>query len=250
MINTPPATLSQTSLDPAACLIRTRLLDLDDSKLRIQALRITQLAVSDVQKAVRVHAFIKALPFGCATFSGHVTAGRVLRSGRGDCHTKGTLFVALLRSAGVPARMRFVSVSSAFLRGIFDLGGTSVTHAIGEVYLNGNWIQTDTYVVDDLLQAQAAARLGHEGQALGYGIHASGQSNWNGIEHAHGQYTLQDPSSLPLIDFGVAHDPETFYASRPRLVDHTSWLTRAKWSIAASLINRRTQQLRILNLAD
>ena len=104
--------------------------------------------------------------------------------------------------------------------------------------------------MDDLLQAQAAARLGHEGQALGYGIHASGQSNWNGIEHAHGQYTLQDPSSLPLIDFGVAHDPETFYASRPRLVDYTSWLTRAKWSIAASLINRRTQQLRILNLAD
>ena len=235
--------------DPAACLGQTRLLNLDDSKLRIQALRITQLAASDIQKAVRVHDFVKSLPFGCVTSNGHVTAGWVLRSGRGDCHTKGTLFVALLRSAGVPARLRFVSISGAFLRGIIDMGDTRVTHAIGEVYLNGNWIQTDTYVADELLVGQAHARLEHDGQVLGYGIHADGTNNWNGLEHAHGQYSLQDPSSLPVIDFGVAHDPENFYASHPRLIDHTSWLTRAKWSIAASVINHRTQQLRMLQSA-
>ena len=231
-------------LEPAACLVQTRLLDLDDSKLRIQALRITQLATTDEQKAVLVHDFVKAMPFGCVTSTSHVKAGQVLRSGRGDCHTKGTLFVALLRSAGVPARLRFISLSGAFLRGFLDLGNTSVTHAIGEVFLNGNWIQTDTYVVDELLESQALVRLKAEGQTLGYGIHAGGKSKWNGLQDAHGQYSAQDASSLPLIDFGVAHDPKSFYAAHPRLMDHTSWLTRARWSIAASLINRRTQQLR------
>ena len=236
--------------DPAAWQGNSRLLDLDDSKLRLRAMRITQLATSDVQKAIRVHDFIKTLPFGCLAASGHVGAAAVLKRGQGDCHTKGTLFVALLRSSGVPARLRFVSLSGAFLRGIIDLKGTSITHAIGEVYLAGQWVQSDTYVVDDALEAQALTRLGQEKLLLGYGIHAQGRRYWSGLQAAHGQYAEEDPLSLPLIDFGVAHDPEHFYADQPRLLDQNSWLTRAKWSIAARLINRRTQQLRKQQLAQ
>jgi Transglutaminase-like superfamily len=230
--------------DPADCLVQTRLLDLDDSKLRIQALRITQLATTAEQKAVRVHDYVKAMPFGCVGSTGHFTAGQVLRNGRGDCHTKGTLFVALLRSAGVPARLRFVSLPGGFLRGILDLGSTPVTHAIGEVYAGGRWIQTDTYVVDEQLQTRALVRLNHEGQTLGYGIHANGKSHFNAMEDAHGQYAAHDPSGLPMVDFGAAHDPELFYAAHPRLLNDANWLTRAKWSIAASVVNRRTRQLR------
>jgi Transglutaminase-like superfamily len=230
--------------EPADCLAQTRLLDLDDSKLRIQAMRITQLASSDAHKAVLIHDYLKSLPFGCVRSHGHVTAGEVLKSGRGDCHTKGTLFVALLRSSGVPARLRFVSLTGAFLRGIIDSGDANITHAIGEVYLEGQWIQSDTYVADDALEIQALSLLAREGRALGYGVHALGSRYWSGLQHAHGQYTIQDPSSLPLVDFGVAHDPESFYAAQPFLPDQTRWLNRAKWTIAASLINRRTQQLR------
>lgn len=236
--------LTDPPLEPAACLVKTRLLDLDDSKLRIQALRITQLATTDEQKALLVHNFIKAMPFGCITSTGHVTAGQVLRNRRGDCHTKGTLFVALLRSAGVPARLRFVRLPGVFMRGILELGYASVTHAIGEVYAGGRWVQADTYVVDEQLHAQALARLAEEARALGYGIHAGGKDQFNGLDDAHGQYTSGDPSSLPLFDYGPAHDPETFYAAHPLLLSNASWLSKAKWSIAASLINRRTQQLR------
>lgn len=220
------------------------MLDLEDSKLRIQAMRITQLASTDLHKATLVHDYIKSLPFGCIASSGHHSAGAVLRSGRGDCHTKGTLFVSLLRLSGVPARLRFVSLSGAFLRGIIDLGGTNITHAIGEVFLEGKWIQSDTYVADDLLETQALVRLQQEGKMLGYGIHAQGRRYWSGLQDAHGQFAQEDPSSLPLIDFGVAHDPEGFYANQPPLLDKSSWVTRAKWTIAASLINRRTTQLR------
>lgn len=230
--------------NPANCLAATRQLDLDDSRLRIQSMRITQLAATDVHKATLVHDYVKSLPFGCITFSGHVTASAVLKGGRGDCHTKGCLFVALLRSAGVPARMRFVSLSGAFLRGIIDVGGASITHAIGEVYLDGRWIQSDTYVADHLLEARALELLGQEGRLLGYGIHAQGQRYWNGLHDAHGQYSEEDPLSSPLVDFGVAHDPESFYLSQPSLADQNSWMNRAKWSIAAGLINRRTNQLR------
>lgn len=230
--------------EPAKCLAETRLLDLDDSKLRIQAMRITQLASTDTQKAVLIHDYLKSLPFGCVKSHGHITAGEVLKSGRGDCHTKGTLFVALLRSSGVPARLRFVSLSGAFLRGIIDSGGSNITHAIGEVYLNGEWIQSDTYVADEALEVQALTLLQQEGRPLGYGVHAQGSRYWSGLQNAHGQYATQDPLSLPLADFGVSHDPESFYAGQPFVPDQSKWVNRAKWTIAASLINRRTQQLR------
>ena len=69
-------------------------------------------------------------------------------------------------------------------------------------------------------------------------------------EAAHGQFSSEDPTSLPLTDFGVDHDPELFYANQPRLLDQSSWLSRAKWSIAARLVNRRTQQLRMHQQAE
>ena len=129
---------------PSHWLGSTRLLDLDDPKLRIQAMSLTQLSDTDTQKVVAIHEFIKAMPFGCVAGFDHVPAAAVLRAGYGDCHTKGTLFVALLRRVGLPARLRFVTLSSAFLYGIITPPHNTIIHAIGEVYLDGRWVQTDT----------------------------------------------------------------------------------------------------------
>ena len=93
-----------------------------------------------------IHDHIKSLPFGCVAGFDHVFAAAVLEAGREDCHTKGTLIVAMLRSIGVPAQLRFVTLSSAFLKGIIDVSHSTVTHAIGEVFLEGRWVQTDTCV--------------------------------------------------------------------------------------------------------
>jgi len=229
---------------PGDCLVSTRLLDLENSKLRLRAQSLTQLAQTDVQKAVLVHDFVKSLPFGCVAGFDHVSASAVLKHGRGDCHSKGTLFVALLRSAGLPARLRFVSLPASFLWGIFDLGDSVITHAVGEVHLQGRWVQTDTYVTDITLEAHAAMWLERQQRSLGYGIHLQGSRFWDGQHDAHGQYHRNYFDSLPLNDWGVSHDPEHFYADQAHPELHMSWLTRAKWMVAAGVINRRTRQLR------
>ncbi|MDP1943026.1 transglutaminase family protein [Rhodoferax sp.] len=229
---------------PQEWLRPTRLLDLDDPKLRIQAMRITQLATTDVQKAVCVHDFIKAMPFGCVAGFDHVTAASVLRAGRGDCHTKGTLLVAMLRSVGVPARLRFVSLPSTFLKGIIDAPHSTTTHAVGEVYLDGGWVQTDTYVADSLLETRAADLLVQQGSLLGYGVHVRGQHFWDGRHAAHAQYHDSDPTSMPVHDWGVAHDPEHFYSHKEHADLALGWLSRAKWMLAAALVNRRVEQVR------
>ena len=168
-----------SSEDVSQWLGNTQLLDLNDPKLRIQALRITQLAYSATQKAVFIHDFVKSLPFGCVAAFDHVPAAAVLRAGRGDCHTKGTLFVALLRAAGVPARLRFVSLPSKFLAGIIDVTQESITHAVGEVYLSGRWVQTDTYVTDEQFEMRAWGELVERGLRVGLGIHVNADRSWS-----------------------------------------------------------------------
>jgi Transglutaminase-like superfamily len=234
---------------PAAWLSATRLLDLEDSKLRIQAMRLTQLAQTDAHKAVLIHDFIKAMPFGCVVGFDHIPAGSVLRSGRGDCHTKGTLFVALLRCAGVPARLRFVTLPGTFLRGIMDIGPGGITHAIGEVFLDGAWLQTDTYVTDSVLEEQARALLTREGRECGLGIHLRANRFWDAKASVHGQFTPTDPASLPTHDWGVAHDPAAFYAEKSHPQLDMSWLSRAKYMVGAQVVNKRCQAVRENTLA-
>lgn len=229
---------------PKDWMVATRLLDLDDPKLRIQAMRISQLASTETQKAVCIHDFVKSLPFGCVAGFDHVPAAAVLKAGRGDCHTKGTLFVAMLRSVGIAARLRFVTLSSTFLRGIIDVSQGTITHAVAEVYLDGRWIQTDTYVTDSLLETRAAQLLGQHDALVGCGIHLRGLHFWDGRHNAHALYSESDPESLPQHDWGVAHDPEHFYSSKDHAELALGWLTRTKWMLAAALVNRRVEQVR------
>ena len=75
----------KSSEDVGQWLGNTQLLDLNDPKLRIQALRITQLATSATQKAVFIHDFVKSLPFGCVAAFDHVPDAAVMCADRG-CH--------------------------------------------------------------------------------------------------------------------------------------------------------------------
>ena len=239
------AITEKASEDADQWLGSTQLLDLNDPKLRIQAMRITQLASNATQKAVFIHDFVKSLPFGCVAAFDHVPAADVLRAGRGDCHTKGTLFVALLRASGVPARLRFVSLSSKFLAGIIDVTQESITHAVGEVYLSGRWVQTDTYVTDEQFEMRAWGKLVERGLRVGLGIHVNADRYWSGQKDSHAQYSDKDLSSLPLEDLGVAHDPKYFYSDKSKQDRQIGWTTRLKWLMVATVVNHRVGKIRI-----
>ena len=158
-----------------------------------------------------------------------------------------TLFVALLRAAGVPAKLLFVSLSSKFLAGIIDVPQQSITHAVGEVYLSGRWVQTDTYVTDEQFEMRAWGELVDRGLRVGLGIHVSADRFWSGQKDSHAQYSDKDPSSLPIEDLGVAHDPKYFYSDRSKQDRQLSWTTRLKWLLVATVVNHRVGKIRLGN---
>ncbi len=222
----------------------TRQLDVMSPKLRNRATALTLHLETDREKAVVVHDFVKTLPFGCVPDYSALTASGLLKLGHGDCFTKGMLLVALLRAAQVPARLRFVSLPANFLYGIIDTEEDTTMHAMAEVLVQGQWRVTDSYVPDAALQNSAIKKLKEEERQLGYGIHIGGARHWDGLSDASAQCDKEDAASLPTVDWGVADDPESFYADESHSELRRNFATRLKWRLAAPLVNKRVAAIR------
>ena len=234
----------QVKDDAERWLGNTPLLQHDHPKIRLTAKKLTQLKSSPREQAVACFQFVRSLPFGCIADSAGTTAAAVLKAGRGDCHTKSTLMLALLRSVQIPSRMRFVTMKPDFLYGIADLGGDPIEHAYTELLLDGQWLALDSYVVDPRLAVAARTRLKIEGRMLGYGMHRDGTIHWDGRSNAFSQFTVEDPDSMPLHDWGAFDDPYQFYSSVAYVRQRLSLAGRLKWMVGAQFVNRRVAAIR------
>jgi hypothetical protein len=219
-------------------------LDIKSTKLRTRMMALTQLLSTDREKAIAIHDFVKGLDFACVADYSQLKASDVLKLGRGDCFTKGMLVVALLRSAGIPSRLRFVSLPVHFLRGIIDAEESTIMHGMAELYLDGRWLITDSYVPDPVFQRAAQAKLATEKRPMGYGIHVRGDMLWDGTRHASAQCHESDSNSLPTVDWGAADDPMSFYADPSHSELRRNFATRLKWRLAAPIVNKRVVALR------
>lgn len=222
----------------------TQQLDITAAPVRILASKLTHSKRNDRNKAMAVHTYVKSMPFGVVADFLTNKASDIVKLGYGDCHTKGLLFVALLRASKVPARLRFVTLPTKFLTGLIDTGTPTMTHTVAEVYLEGRWVQTDTYVVDADLDREARALLQARKMQLGFGVHMLGDQDWSTLDDAHAQYHNADPASMPVVDWGVAHDPAHFYADKSHAALRHSFMVRVKWMLAAQIVNRKVGQIR------
>jgi hypothetical protein len=240
-----PADLAPLSGEARLRWLRgTRQLDVMHPRL-VQRVQVVLQGLSDDQaKAVALHDAVRALPFGCVPDYSVLRASDILTTGYGDCFTKGMLFVAMLRAAQIPARLRFVSLPIGFLFGIVEPEEATIMHAMAEVLIAGKWRVTDSYVPDIPLQTGARKLLLAQQRPIGYGVHLQGDVHWDGLRDASSQCTSKDPASLPLVDWGVADDPEAFYADKNHSELRRNFATRLKWRIAAPMVNKRVDLIR------
>jgi len=230
--------------DPQRWCGNTPQLDIRHPRVRLLAVRLTQLRYSQRDKALACFRHVRQMPFGCVGDGTGVPALTVMRLNRGDCHTKSTLLVALLRSIGIPSRLRLVSLRSEFLRGIIDLGDQPVEHCLVEVWLEDHWVRFDSHVMDPDLSAAARTQLQLEGRQLGYGLHLDGATDWDGYLDALSPTVASDERSLPVRDWGCYDDPYGFYSSTEALRSKLGWTSRMVWMLGARRVNQRVHLLR------
>eukprot|EP00243_Klebsormidium_subtile_P007538 TRINITY_DN3356_c0_g1_i3.p1 TRINITY_DN3356_c0_g1~~TRINITY_DN3356_c0_g1_i3.p1 ORF type:complete len:248 (-),score=28.36 TRINITY_DN3356_c0_g1_i3:146-889(-) len=206
-----------------------------NQSIRELAGHLTKGCRTPVEKAVRIHDYVREIPFGFTAWFDAASPTQTVKANRGHCNPKSALFVELLRETGLEARQHVVNIDNRILRGCFSAPPPSpITHTYSEVKLNDRWVKTDSYIVDTPHFGAAKARfsrLAKEGETLGYGVHANGTNEWDGIEDAFSQFA--DIKGMLIEDMGVVGDwrdvvRKEGYANKAGGLGVSTWLLPAR----------------------
>ncbi len=203
--------LEEGATDVVKWTRNTDLLQLDHPRIRVFAMRLTQLLRTPAERAQACFDHVRRMPFVWSSAPYETTAPAVILSGCGDMHTKSTLFVALLRASGIPARIRALTVSSEHLRGLLPGKMKSVEHILTEVMLPGcGWLSVDAYNMDPSISMPGRFALANERCKSGYGIHLNGAHTWNGRGNALAFLGCAPGGTATTLDLGCFHEVQHF----------------------------------------
>jgi hypothetical protein len=218
-------------------------MDLGDPRLRMRAASLVQLCHTDREKALAMYAYVKRLSFLRPFKMGPRTAREVLDAHFGDAADKATLLVALLRLAGLPARMRIVVMHGEIMRGLVD-GLSSISRPFVEVWMGGQWLRTDTFIFDADYMASARQALRSAGAAWGYGVHVQAPMLWTGQESTIMSPLPFEADPMVIEDMGVFHDPDHYMASSGFRARHSMLGRFLRWNLMVPRMRRAADRVR------
>jgi hypothetical protein len=173
-----------------------------------------------------------------------VKASETLAYGLGYCNTKATLFLALCKAAGIPARIHTGWIDIRLMRGIFpsfafpflpDAGGHSWT----EIEIDGEWKPIDSYINDRPFYEGALKRLAESGKTTAFSIsHARGTSscefNFGEQGFVHMGAVVEDHGTWP--DFADYMASDRYW--------RMNLMQQMAYPLIASLANRNIARIR------
>ena len=194
-------------------LKETEFIDFSHPSVKGVANRLTEHLSVEREKVCALFSYTRdEIKFGWTSYFSYMKASDVIAAGVGYCNTKSTLFVALLRSIGIPSRQIFLDISCEILHGLGIQSGQFVDHSYTEIFLDGVWLKTDAYVVDRQLFYKSRDRLLIENLKIGYGVHVHGSADWDATGDCFAQYV--DDNYFPNLtqtNWGYYQDTKTFY---------------------------------------
>lgn len=105
-----------------------------------------------------------------------IPASKVLSDGYGQCNTKGTLFMALLRACGIPCRIHGFTIDKKLQKGamtglVYLLSPKNIFHSWVEVYLDGTWYELEAFILDKAYLNSLSIKFKDcTGAFCGYGV--------------------------------------------------------------------------------
>ncbi|MGF1756403.1 transglutaminase-like domain-containing protein [Photobacterium sagamiensis] len=180
-----------------------------------------------------------------------LSASQVLKDGYGQCNTKGTLFMALLRAVGVSARFHGFTIYNELQRGaipnyLFMLAPERIIHSWVEVYQDGRWVNLEGYIIDKDYLKQVQSSFANQNESFsGFGIAtkclATPDIEWNGED----TYIQSDGIA---DDFGVFTQPEDFYSSHG---SNLSGIKKVMFRyVLRHLMNLNVKKIRLSGVGD
>jgi hypothetical protein len=222
------------------------LADYDHPLVRETALRVTAGETAIRGKLEKLFYFVRdEIAFGFPADGDLVQASETLRLGVGQCNTKGTLFLALCKASGIPARLHFSLIRKEIQRGLFNgiayrLMPPLISHAWLEVLVDGQWRRLDSYINDRRFYEAGKAALRACGWDTGFSVACSGGEPSAEFNLDEERFVQMD---AVVEDQGVWDEPGDYYAS-PAYRNRPGALRLLMYRLLVDRINRTVQRLR------
>lgn len=196
-------------------LSETKILDFSNRKIQMLINKRKWQNLNTVEQVNGIYNFVRdEILFGY-NVSDNISASAILEDGYGQCNTKSTILMALLRAVGIPNRIHGFTIDKALQRGAitgiwYKLAPKNILHSWVEVHVNGNWYNLEGVILD-------AAYLAHLQKInidcsttfCGFGVFTDNfqnpQIDWN----LNDTYIQEKGINQ---DFGLFDSPDEFYA--------------------------------------
>ena len=202
-------------VSPDPLLSATPILDFDHPRIAglIRARAWTELP--EFERIGAIYTFVRdEVDFGYNA-DDDIPASVVLADGFGQCNTKASLLMALLRGSGIRCRFHGAAIHKRLQQGIvngpfYRLAPDEILHSWFEVRHDGRWVRLEGVIIDSVyLDGLRAMFPDQSGSFLGYGVGTSRFSDppidWDGRDT---EIQMIGMSS----DHGVFDDPDSFSA--------------------------------------
>ncbi|MBN9159529.1 MAG: transglutaminase [Myxococcales bacterium 68-20] len=223
----------------------TALLDYEDEGIQSLIERRGWRALDPYERIGAAYAFVRdEIAFGYNE-TDSLPASRVLADGYGQCNTKATLLMALLRALGIPSRLHGATIHKRLQKGVvtglfYVIAPTSIFHTWVEVSVEGRWVGLEGVILDAAyLQGLRSSVASDTTCFLGFGVGTENLAQppieWRGTD------TFIQSTGVNA-DFGVYDDPDGFYAEHGNnLSGFRAWLY-ARW--IRHVLNRNVARIR------
>ncbi len=195
-------------------LAATPLLDVHHPDIESLVARRDWRTLSPYNRIGAVYDFVRnEIAFGYNE-GDELPASRGLADGIGQCNTKSTLLMALLRAAGIPCRFHGFTIDKPLQKGAITglaywLAPQRIIHSWVEVSLEGRWIALEGFILDAPYLSSLQRRFPQARRFCGFGA-ATPDLSAPGVEWR-GQDTYIQKEGI-ADDFGVFDSPDDFYA--------------------------------------
>jgi hypothetical protein len=199
---------------PSTLLRTTTLLDFDHPYIERLVVDRGWRALPERDRIGAVYDFVRnEIAFGYNE-ADDLPATRVLADGHGQCNTKGTLLMALLRAVGVPCRFHGFTIDKALQRGAitglaYALAPQRIIHSWVEVWFEGRWVCLEGFILDADYLRSLQRRFPGTRRFCGFGA-ATPDLSAPAVEWR-GEDTFIQKEGI-VDDFGAFDDPDAFYA--------------------------------------
>ncbi|MDE7380093.1 MAG: transglutaminase-like domain-containing protein [Clostridia bacterium] len=141
----------------------------------------------------------------------NISATKVLSDGYGQCNTKGTLFMALLRACGIPCRVHGFTIDKKLQKGamtgiVYKNAPKNIFHSWVEILFEEKWYELEAFILDSrYLNNLQKIHSDCVGAFCGYGVAVRDFANptidWN----RNNTYIQSEGINQ---DFGIYYSPD------------------------------------------